>query len=501
MKRILLVSTEYSASINPGLVDWAQQLRDALAPLGWDTNARMLYGDAFGVWSPDSGTMFTNLNNPAFLATHLAKVDVDLGNLIPDATFSGLIVIDYQGWGPEAAAGDPAMLAKVKAYFQQTIELVRLRRPNAFVTYYNYPYSWESIAYAGPDAAYYRDINDDNQWLFDTMDRIVVAPYWWKRRQQAPHAPAYQWLPEEHRSYFTSTLAEAERIGSKRPNQKPVYAGVTYRYSTSHPENTAYLVSGTEVGEFASAAVTEGIEGVVVWGHIGNQIAYDTLLRWITEKMDPALVSAGAVRTTGFAMRLAAVNRMLLDAGIMEVSTLDRGGNSEAGRVERILDRVELECHGHRWNHNTRENVTIAALSDGSVPVPPFTIHIGSADCEVLQLAQIGSHLVDVATDSGDIDASVRCNIVFRVAFECTPRHVAQWIESRASAVYYGTRAGQPGYSAVHHTALWARAESDFIEAKINENWITKPNLQKSEHYRVMSGQSEAPWLERAGAI
>ena len=128
--------------------------------------------------------------------------------------------------------------------------------------------------------------------------------------------------------------------------------------------------------------------------------------------------------------KLDAVQRIMRRVGMGAVAALQTGEESDAGRIEDMLDQVSLDTQQRGWNFNERRDVELTPdVSTKKIALPTGTIQIDSdaqsLSCDVTQL---GSFLFDREHNTDQFDNPIRTRIVYYYAFGCIPYHVQRLI-------------------------------------------------------------------------
>ena len=94
--------------------------------------------------------------------------------------------------------------------------------------------------------------------------------------------------------------------------------------------------------------------------------------------------------------KLACVNRILQQADMLPVSSLDTGGNSDAGRAELVLDNKSIEVQAQGLRENTYTD-TLTADGSGNVSLPGTVLDVrGSHEHAHRNFRTDGDQLYDI---------------------------------------------------------------------------------------------------------
>ena len=203
-------------------------IRGTSGPRGFNGRAVNIYGNngAFPHIDADGSAHNGGVPQAGNLSLHLLALAHDIEALIPNASFTGYCLIDYEQWRASwnatgdayralsiAIAGGPSHTSEAQAqyeaaartWFLATIATVRSARPGCSVGWYGYPTNalphaitpaWTSYCAAHPDRCWFdhggrsdrngylgsggdaqRAINDNLCWLFAALDVITPSVY------------------------------------------------------------------------------------------------------------------------------------------------------------------------------------------------------------------------------------------------------------------------------------------------------------------------------------
>lgn len=247
------------------------------------------------------------------LTLHLTKLRADLANLIPNASYVGHCLIDYEAWradwnstyaqyrnlstvlaGGDEEAGKAAYEKAAQQWFLATIDTVRSVRPGCAVSWCGYPSNalphnstpaWveyckahpsdtgsclfdiagdgRGSGYLGPGAAAQRMINDGLGWLFKAVDVIAPKVYLGIEAHSDSEPAALG-----TRAYINSTVGEALRLAA--PGGKPVVAVSWFHYDDYWrvPTGLRALLTPTDLAAQLLTPLQAGASGLLMWGSI-----------------------------------------------------------------------------------------------------------------------------------------------------------------------------------------------------------------------------------------
>jgi hypothetical protein len=289
-------------------------------------NAVVFYQHLFGNF-PDPGPQIVELHpggRAAFMSAHLAKVRGDIVAQIPDPNWSGIAVIDYEGWMPfwsgqrevirsawrnyitthraELLQGKtPAQaeevfrstyLAATRAFWEATLSEAKQLRPQATWGFYHLPSSpyWPWFCNdpncIADRANLARAHDEELGWLFEAVDAHFPSLYTHYRSVSNPRRNQGENTPEDNELYFRRNLEEATRVG----RGKPVIPFVWYRY---HPQNntinTADYLNDVNLRQMFTVPRDLNCAGVVLWGWVPDEPSRVELVGFLNGRLFPLL--------------------------------------------------------------------------------------------------------------------------------------------------------------------------------------------------------------------
>jgi hypothetical protein len=294
------------------------------APVRRDTE--VFYQQQFGNF-PDAGPQVVELHpggRAAYMVSHLAKVRADVIAKLPDPNWSGLAIIDYEGWMPywsghaepiraawrnyirthrsyliqgmlpaqEENVFRSTYLEATRAFWEATLNESKQLRPNATWGFYHLPqtpyWAWlcnDPNCIADRNAL--KRANDEElAWLYEAVDAHFPSLYTHYRSVPNPQRSQHENTPEENELYFRRNIEEAIRVG----RGKPVIPFVWYRY---HPQNntinTAAFLNDTNLRQMFTVPRELGSPGVVLWGWVPDQDERNELVQFLNQRLFPML--------------------------------------------------------------------------------------------------------------------------------------------------------------------------------------------------------------------
>ncbi|KAL3861370.1 hypothetical protein ACJMK2_007406 [Sinanodonta woodiana] len=261
----------------------------------------ILYESQLGyypMYMNDGTPRFGGLPQLGNLSLHLQKVVEDIRTLIPNPSFDGLAVIDWEAWDPlfdrngyspkrriyqrkseelvraqhpdwsHAQVVEEARIEFEKAarqFMLSTLQLVREVRPQGHWGYYGFP---RCNNYA-PGQSHCKDfIMEDNnklKWLFKASSVIVPSIYISEGPMTSP----------EKYAFIQGILREALRVKTRFSNPEiPVLAYTMYRY-----KDTLKFYNETDLQNSITQAFDAGCGGLVMWDSSQSFQDRDTCLQ------------------------------------------------------------------------------------------------------------------------------------------------------------------------------------------------------------------------------
>ena len=255
------------------------------------------------------------------VSIHVASLTRYLPTLIPDVTFEGICLVDFESmradWnsttptmhtlsvqlaGNDTKAAREQYEAAARVYFEATIATIRTLRPGCKIGWYgypggdlphvpdtqwldycaaHYPLCWfdstgSGAGYQGPGAAAMRDINDGLGWLFKLLDVITPSVY----LGIAPKPPSTRAVgPLATETFVGSVVREAVRLGGKAGTLVVPIIWMNYDNfwdkSINHSAPRALLTAEDAAIELG-APLRNGADGVLIWGHLDNTTSNST---------------------------------------------------------------------------------------------------------------------------------------------------------------------------------------------------------------------------------
>lgn len=246
---------------------------------------------------------------------------------VPDPDFSGIVIIDYEAWGPKFAfAPEPVRTAwkaeqlklfpqlksdpnandviaenyekLSKGFWLETIKTAKAYRPKAKWGYYDWPQAYQNGEYGKPDPNPARQHNDEWKWLFDEMDVLCPSIYEWKVRvpEGKPGFNAKtEWTPAQQKAYHLTNLREAKRLA----NGRPVLPYVCSRYHDTAGKFANAMTDEAAVDEMIQALKAEGVDGIIFWGSFNDQTTVNEIQGWVDDCFTPLMKKHGLIDADG----------------------------------------------------------------------------------------------------------------------------------------------------------------------------------------------------------
>lgn len=281
--------------------------------------------------------------DPTYMARHLEEVRYDVERLIPDPSYDGLAIIDYEvwlliwewtinvpssgswnaedhdfkdDWEEELRRGNPREFdgmnaeqkeahlkatweAQCKDFYLRTLEECKRMRPRAKWGYYMYPattyydpFTERGVIGYGDGTRYYRlqAMNDSLQWLWDAEDvllPVIYAPcYTFPNgdRRASFEERRENWWSENHQFAY-SNIREARRLA----RGKPVLAVQGMRYGTGVPPHDNQWLSNRNLYHQIVVTLQSRADGVVFWDHIREFDYFLEIQNFVTRSIAPMI--------------------------------------------------------------------------------------------------------------------------------------------------------------------------------------------------------------------
>eukprot|EP00041_Stephanoeca_diplocostata_P020639 m.465221 g.465221 ORF g.465221 m.465221 type:complete len:410 (+) comp21626_c1_seq30:239-1468(+) len=314
-------NSDLVTDIPPGIIHAGAHGSNA-PPTGNNGHTVNIYGNKgyFPHFLADGTAINGGLPQACNLTLHISRLEYDIRQLVPDPSFSGVCLLDFEqiraDWNSteeiyrkksiEVGGQRITYLAlpenkranitnAIAAYedgartlFLATINAVRNVRPGCQMGWYGYPTNalphtitpaWQqycvqnpqrcffdhggwgnATGYMGNGGAAQRKINDGLQWLFNALDVITPSVY-----LGIPNA-----TNDADRmattNYVTSTVREAVRLAGSR---KPVIPCTWLSYDNYWqipPPTPRSLLSAQDLRIELSAPLAAGADGILLWG-------------------------------------------------------------------------------------------------------------------------------------------------------------------------------------------------------------------------------------------
>lgn len=305
---------------NPGKPDYANMIK---LPAEFRTDIVILYEHQFGIFDPKGpGSML----KPKKFQQHLAKAAKDLEFKVPDPDFDGIIILDYEKWGPGYAGASNAFRDKWRddflkhnpgainapnldalleseydalatKYYKETIELGKKLRPKSKWGVYSWPHDYKAAVYGKPDPNPHRKRNDElYAWAWELLDVMTPSAYVIKHvlpdGSPIPDHNHY-WTESAHRAWLADLVRESQRVGKGKP---------VFPYFCSHETADPFFgkpVLIADVERTMKTLIEEGATGMILWDHFESQAKFNMAQTWINSALVPTLVKQKLVKDDG----------------------------------------------------------------------------------------------------------------------------------------------------------------------------------------------------------
>lgn len=244
------------------------------------------------------------------LTQHLEKSREDIKAFLPNSSYDGLAVIDWESWHPlwDRMTWGPfkpyqaASISKVraqfphwktekakeyaileyeqaaKAFMQSTLQLGKEMRPKAKWGYYLFPDCYNYNGVNMSCTSHTLDLNNRIQWLFDDSTALYPSTYIGLPFKNSLKAA----------DYTRNRILEALRVDSSRHSvlRAPVYA-----YNNLVYRKTREFLSKQDVISTSGLAAALGTAGVVLWADMMD-VSKDSCLKlsaYVNETLGPYL--------------------------------------------------------------------------------------------------------------------------------------------------------------------------------------------------------------------
>ncbi|XP_012527752.2 hyaluronidase [Monomorium pharaonis] len=244
------------------------------------------------------------------LKKHLEMFQKHLIKQIPDGSFSGIAVIDFESWRPifrqNWASLEPYKTLSIKlererhpnwsdeaakkeakrrfekygrVFMEETLKMAKKLRPKATWGYYGYPHCFNQTP-GQPTAHCNRQTmaeNDGMSWLFTLEDTHLPSVY---LRQE---------IREEDRVGFVKgRVSEALRVAKKSPQKQQVLPYYWFKYQ----DRRNNFLSKKDTENAFSMIASLGADGLIIWGSsedTNTEQKCKDLQRYVRETLGPAI--------------------------------------------------------------------------------------------------------------------------------------------------------------------------------------------------------------------
>ena len=267
-----------------------------------DWQAAFPWIDAMGV--PRNG----GIPQLADFGLHVSRVAAGVVTTIPDPNFDGYLMLDYEEWWPQwERTGEPYRRlsrdyvrsrypnldsASVEAMaiaeweeaatelFLESLQTAKAVRPKAKVGFYALP--WRSYTeYSGPNASYYRAVNDKAALLFEASDVIYPSIYmFYKSGGEVTRA--------QNEEYIRSNVREAERLAALN-GHKEVLPYVMMRYHPSNYHLNNQFLTAEDLWLQIGFVRELGTRAEILWGWAPTNQDRDELMTYFSSTVVPVV--------------------------------------------------------------------------------------------------------------------------------------------------------------------------------------------------------------------
>ncbi|KAL6259874.1 hypothetical protein P5V15_009784 [Pogonomyrmex californicus] len=244
------------------------------------------------------------------LTKHLEVFREDLIKQIPDGSFSGIGIIDFESWRPifrqNWASLEPYKTVSIKLehkkhpnwsdaaikkeakrrfekhgriFMEETLKAAKKLRPRAAWGYYGYPHCFnqtpgQRTAHCNRQAMVE---NDEMSWLFTLVDAHLPSVY---LRQE---------IREEDRVGFVKgRVSEALRMAAKSPSKQQTLPYYWFKYQ----DRREYFLSEKDTENAFNTIFNLGADGLIIWGSsedTDTEQKCKDLLRYVKETLAPMI--------------------------------------------------------------------------------------------------------------------------------------------------------------------------------------------------------------------
>ncbi|VEN47085.1 unnamed protein product [Callosobruchus maculatus] len=244
------------------------------------------------------------------LTDHLITFEILLQQLIPDESFSGIGIIDFESWRPilrqnfgalseyktlsievekrKHPIWTPAWLQKeakrrfetaAKQFMEETLLVAKLMRPHATWGYYAYPYCFNMSPNnrRGPCPKEAVLENDRLEWLFNLEDNLYPSLYL-----------SFKDSVNDKVKMVEGRMEESKRIVKNIPQHKNIIPYFWYKY-----HDMKEFVSKEDVFSIFTVLSSYSLDGLVIWGSssdVNTKGKCIELYHYINEILGPSLV-------------------------------------------------------------------------------------------------------------------------------------------------------------------------------------------------------------------
>jgi len=186
--------------------------------------------------------------------------------------------------------------------------------------------------------------------------------------------------------------------------------------------------------------------------------------------------------------KLEAVNLVLMACGQPPTSSLDTGGPSSVGIVERLIDQEATATQTEGWHFNRRSNVVITRDVDNKVPVPANVLAIDIEQSPV-NVTHINGFLYDLDDNTDVFTFDPTVNYVLNIAWDQVPVYVRNFIAHQAACRFAEMRDFRERLA-----ILYARRDSARTRARRMDGEQSDKTVAGTDQVRRATGYRMNPW-------
>ncbi len=263
-------------------------------------------------------------DSPASLQSLRDHVRASVERLIPDPSFDGYGVIDWESWFPLWVAAQhrsttyphiwPRWVdhmranratevaglrgtdleskyretfdAAARAIFLAMLDTAKQTRPNTKWGYYSFPNPVLSgYAAANNGSNFWMDRNDRLSWLYEAQ--TAVYPCLYIQRKSFADSVRITRNTQSHeadnRSFIETNMAEARRVAG----DKPILPFVWMRYHDGNAEYGLQTLNDFDLQVSFELPKELGAKGIIVWESVNSISTFNTVRDYMNQKFNP----------------------------------------------------------------------------------------------------------------------------------------------------------------------------------------------------------------------